>query len=219
MSTSPERERGMALIPRSRSGLVGLYEMPRGPLIILSGPSGSGKSTVIQRLLADPPGPLRLSVSATTRPPRPDEREGVDYYFWTREKFERKLAAGEFLEHAVVHGVDYYGTLRAEVEPHLAAGRGVVLDIDVQGAEQVRRECPDHVSVFLLTPIEELERRLRNRGTEDEATICRRLESARRELARAGEFHYQIINQDLDKATADLRAIVAGLFARARDAG
>src|SRR5947199_4011324 len=122
----------MALLPRSRFGLVRLSEMPRGPLIILSGPSGSGKTTVIQRLLADPPGPLRLSVSATTRPARPDEREGVDYYFWTREEFERRLAAGEFLEHAVVHGVDYYGTLRAEVEPYLTAGRGVVLDIDVQ---------------------------------------------------------------------------------------
>jgi guanylate kinase len=193
--------------------------MPRGPLIILSGPSGSGKSTVIKRLLADPPGPLRLSVSATTRPPRPDEREGVDYYFRTREEFEKKLAAGEFLEHAVVHGADYYGTLWAEVEPHLAAGRGVILDIDVQGAEQVRKQCPEQTSIFLHTPLEELERRLRRRGTEDEPTIRRRLESARRELARAGEFHYQIINQDLDKATADLRAIVAGLFARARDAG
>lgn len=193
--------------------------MARGPLIILSGPSGSGKSTVIKRLLADPPGPLRLSVSATTRPPRPGEQEGVDYYFWTRDEFERKLAAGEFLEHAVVHGVEHYGTLRTEVEPHLAAGRGVVLDIDVQGAEQVRRECPENTSIFLDTPIEELERRLRLRGTEDEAKIRRRLESAQQELARAGEFHYQILNQDLDKATADLRAIVAGLFARARDAG
>ena len=89
--------------------------MPRGPLIILSGPSGSGKTTVIQRLLADPPGPLRLSVSATTRPPRPDEREGVDYYFWTRDHFERELQRGSFLEHAQVHG-NYYGTLRREVE-------------------------------------------------------------------------------------------------------
>src|SRR6476646_11508400 len=118
MSTSPKRERGMVLIPRSRFGLVGLYEMPRGPLIILSGPSGSGKSTVIKRLLADPPGPLRLSVSATTRPPRPDERNGVDYHFWTRERFERELEKGTFLEHAVVHG-NYYGTPRAEVEPFL----------------------------------------------------------------------------------------------------
>src|SRR5205809_3719473 len=107
--------------------------MPRGPLIILSGPSGSGKSTVIQRLLADPPGPLRLSVSATTRPPRPGEVDGRDYYFWTRDRFEAELRAGAFLEHAVVHGANYYGTLRSEVEPDLERGTGVILDIDVQG--------------------------------------------------------------------------------------
>src|SRR5262249_36350376 len=106
-----------------------------------------------------------------------------------------------------------------EVEPHLAAGRGVILDIDVQGAQQVRRQCPDHTSIFLYTPLEELERRLRHRGSEDEATIRRRLESARRELAPAPEFHYQIINQDLDQATGELRSIVAGLFARGTDAG
>src|SRR3989442_12878512 len=133
--------------------------MPRGPLIILSGPSGSGKTTVIQRLLADPPGPLRLSVSATTRPPRPDEREGVDYYFWTRDEFERRLTAGEVLEHAVVHGANYYGALRAEVQPHLAAGRGVILDIDVQGAEQVRRQYPGQRAIFLFYPPGEVGRR------------------------------------------------------------
>src|SRR5262245_39798963 len=108
--------------------------MTRGPLVILSGPSGSGKSTVIRRLLADPPGPLRLSVSATTRRPRPGERDGVDYHFWTRERFEQELAAGAFLEHAIVHGEHRYGTLRAEVEPFLRDGTGVILDIDVQGA-------------------------------------------------------------------------------------
>src|SRR5262245_29104824 len=118
-----------------------------GPLIILSGPSGSGKSTVIRRLLADPPGPLRLSVSATTRPSRSGEVDGVDYHFWPRDRFERELTAGAFLEHALVHG-NYYGTLRAEVEPHLREGCGVILDIDVQGAAQVRQACPDHLSVF-----------------------------------------------------------------------
>src|SRR5947199_5185004 len=138
--------------------------MPTGPLIILSGPSGSGKSTVIRGLLADPPGPLRLSVSATTRPPRAGEHDGVEYHFWTRERFEQELASGAFLEHASVHG-NYYGTLRAEVEPYLHEGRGVILDIDVQGADQVRRKCPEHVSVFLLAPsLEEYERRLRRRG-------------------------------------------------------
>lgn len=193
--------------------------MARGPLVILSGPSGSGKSTVIQRLLADPPGPLRLSVSATTRPPRPGEVDGVDYHFWTREKFERELQAGAFLEHAVVHGTYYYGTLRAEVEPYLERGTGVILDIDVQGAEQVRRLCPDHVSVFLLAPtLAEYERRLVARG-EDPASIRRRMETARAELALADGYQYQITNDDLARATAELRGVVGREFERAHDAG
>jgi guanylate kinase len=191
-----------------------------GPLIILSGPSGSGKSTVIQRLLADPPGPLRMSVSATTRLPRPGEIDGTDYHFWTAERFERELAAGAFLEHAVVHGAGSYGTLRAEVEPYLAAGRGVVLDIDVQGAEQVRQIWPGHVSVFLKAPsMAEYERRLRARGTEDEATIARRMETAQAELAHAPGYQYQIINDDLARATAELRGVVGREFERIRNAG
>jgi guanylate kinase len=192
--------------------------MAKGPLVILSGPSGSGKSTVVRRLLDDPPGPLRLSVSATTRRPRPGEVDGRDYHFWTRERFERELAAGAFLEHAVVHGTDYYGTLRSEVEAEREAGRGVILVIDVQGAEQVRRLCPDHVSVFLYTPPEELERRLLLRGTEDKAVIRRRLETARAELAQRDKYQYQILNDDLARATAELRAIVAREFERGRDA-
>lgn len=192
----------------------------RGPLIILSGPSGSGKSTVLQRLLADPPGPLRLSVSATTRRPRPGETDGRDYHFWTRERFEQELATGAFLEHAQVHGVNYYGTLRAEVEPYLERGTGVVLDIDVQGAEQVRRIWPHHVSVFLKAPsMAEYERRLRARGTEDDASIRRRLETARAELAHAAGYQYQITNDDLARAAAELRQVVAREFERTRDAG
>jgi guanylate kinase len=190
----------------------------KGPLIILSGPSGSGKSTVIRRLLADPPGPLRLAVSATTRRPRPGEVDGTDYHFWTRDIFERELMAGAFLEHALVHGSDYYGTLRSEVEPDLAQGRGVILVIDVQGAEQVRRQCPGHVSVFLDTPLEELERRLRRRGTEGESVIRRRLETARAELAQKDKYQYHILNDDLARATAELRGIVAREFERSRDA-
>jgi guanylate kinase len=192
----------------------------RGPLVIVSGPSGSGKSTVIQRLLADPPGPLRHSVSATTRPPRPGEIDGTDYHFWTPERFERELAAGAFLEHAVVHGTGSYGTLRAEVEPFLAAGCGVVLDIDVQGAEQVRRLLPDHVSIFLKAPsMAEYERRLQARGSEDEATIGRRMETARAELAHAPGYQYQIINDDLARATAELRGVVGREFERIRNVG
>jgi guanylate kinase len=190
-----------------------------GPLIIVSGPSGVGKSTIIRRLLSDPPGPLRLSVSATTREARPAERDGADYYFWTRERFAAEVAAGAFLEHAVVHGQEY-GTLRSEVDPHRRAGVGVLLDIDVQGAEQVRRIEPDHVSVFLRAPsIEEYERRLRHRGTEDEAKIQRRLKAARAELALADSYSYQIVNEDVNAATTELRSIVADTFARTRYAG
>src|SRR5262249_35812009 len=109
-----------------------------GPLFILSGPSGSGKTTLIHEVLRDPPGPLRLSVSATTRPPRANEVDGVDYYFWTIDRFMQELHAGGFLEHATVHGHNY-GTLKSEVDPYRRQGLGVILDIDVQGAEQVRK--------------------------------------------------------------------------------
>lgn len=185
-----------------------------GPLIILSGPSGSGKTTLIRRLLDDPPEPIRLSVSATTRPPRADETDRVDYYFWTRQQFEEGLKAGKFLEHAEVHG-NYYGTLWSEVEPFRRQGRGVILDIDVQGAAQVRRLIPDHMSIFLRTScLATYEERLRKRGTESEETIQWRMESAREELRHAGEYTVQVINDDLDTALENLRAIVRDLFAR-----
>jgi guanylate kinase len=185
-----------------------------GPLLILSGPSGSGKSTVIRHLLAAADLPLRLSVSATTRPPRPGEQDGVDYYFRSRERFEDELRAGGFLEHALVHG-NYYGTLRREVEPYLAQGTGVILDIDVQGAEQVRKLCPDCIRVFLRTSSFEMyEERLRRRHTEDEATIQRRLKAARGELARAREYQYEVINDDLTAAVAELTGILRRHFQR-----
>lgn len=191
-----------------------------GPLIILCGPSASGKSTVIRRLLADPPGPLRLSVSATTREPRPGEINGEDYHFWTPEKFEQASRAGAFIEQACVHGMHSYGTLRSEVEPYLNRGIGVILDIDVQGAAQVRRQYPNHVSVFLKAPsMQEYENRLRARGTEDEANIRQRMQTAEAELAHADEYQYQIINDDLARAAAELRAVVAREFERTRNAG
>src|SRR5437879_2883416 len=133
----------------------------KGPLIILSGPSGSGKSTVLARLLEQTDLPLHLSVSATTRKPRPGEIDGVHYYFWTRQRFLGEKDAGAFLEWAEVHG-QYYGTLKEEVEPYRAGGKGVILDIDVQGAGQVRGLCPDSVSVFLRTSsLDAYEERLR----------------------------------------------------------
>jgi guanylate kinase len=143
----------------------------------------------------------------------------VDYHFWSNERFKDEVAAGAFLEHAVVHG-NNYGTLRSEVDPHRQAGMGVLLDIDVQGAEQVRSVVPDHVSVFLRAPsLEEYERRLRQRATENEPAIERRLAAARAELALAPTYSYQIVNEDLTTAIVELRAIVADQFARVRDDG
>ncbi len=193
--------------------------MTPGPLIIISGPSGSGKSTLIDQVLAKPPGPLRLSVSVTTRARRPAELDGVHYHFWSRERFLRERDAGGFLEWAEVHG-NYYGTLVAEVAPHRAMGQGVLLDIDMHGWEQVKRLCPDAVSIFVRTSSpEEYERRLRMRRTESAEQIERRLRAAAAELARAPEYEYQVINDDLPTAMAALRAIVNPLFERSRDAG
>ena len=157
--------------------------------------------------------PFRLgSVSATSRLPRHGEVDGIHYHFWTREQFERAIAAGEFLEYAIVHGKDYYGTLRREVDPYRVQGTGVILDIDVQGADQLRKNCPDAYSVFLETPPGEYERRLRSRGKDSEESIQRRLETARLELDRAGEFDVRLLNDDLDRAASELCEIVRRLF-------
>jgi guanylate kinase len=186
--------------------------MSLGPLIIVSGPAGSGKTTLIQRALEAFGPRLRHSVSATTRPPRGAEVDGVDYHFWTRERFERGVAAGEFLEYATVFGQHYYGTLRSEVDGYREQGVGVILDIDVQGADQLRVTCPDAFSVFVETPPGQYERRLRARGTDSEQAIQRRLATARAELARAGEFDRRILNDDVDRAAAELCAEIRRLF-------
>jgi guanylate kinase len=191
----------------------------KGPLIILSGPSGSGKSTVVAGLLARGDLPLHVSVSATTRPRRGYEQDGVHYHFWARPRFEEARKAGQFLEWAEVHG-HCYGTPCSEVEPYRARGAGVILVIDVQGAAQVRARCPDAVSVFLRTSRwETTEQRLRERHTEDEAAIQRRLAAARHELARAGEYDYQVLNDDLETAVEAFHAIVKGQFERSGHAG
>jgi guanylate kinase len=146
--------------------------------------------------------PLRLSISATTRAPRPNEKSGVHYFFWSKEKFLEEVQKGAFLERAEVHG-HCYGTLLSEVERYREMETGVLLDIDVQGARQVRQRFPEAVTVFLKTSSwEAYERRIRRRGTEDEAAILRRLATARRELACIAEYQYIVINDDDDLEAA-----------------
>ena len=187
--------------------------MRQGPLVIVSGPSASGKSTVVQRLLEQNSLPLRRAVTATTRQKREGERDGVDYHFWTLERFQEEIARGGMLEHACVFGRDWYGTPLTEVTPHRERGVGVILIIDVQGAAQVRARCPGVVSIFIRTgTLEVLERRLRERETENEESIGRRLRTAREELARAGEYDYVVVNDDLDTAVAEVRQILAAHF-------
>ncbi len=184
------------------------------PVIIVSGPSGSGKSTIIEKVLSTQDLPARLSVSATTRQPRPREKDGVHYHFWKRDRFEEGIAGDEFLEWAEVHG-NYYGTLRREVEPFRHKGIVVILDIDVQGARQVRLKLADAVTVFVRSSsLDSYEERLRKRGTETEASIERRLQTARAELARANEYDHQLINDDLESAVAQLRGIIHQLIPR-----
>jgi guanylate kinase len=186
--------------------------MNRGPLIIVSGPSGSGKSTLIRRVLDEGGLPLRLSVSVTTRQRRPGEVPGRDYFFWTEEEFNQAVAANAFVEYAQVHGRSY-GTPRSQIENHLEQGTGILLDIDYQGARQVKRCYPEAVSIFIRAPSwEEYERRLRGRGTETEATLQRRLDTAREELRHVEEYDEVVINDDLDRAYAEFRALLAEQF-------
>ena len=171
-----------------------------GILFILSGPSGVGKDTVLRHALPRVGG-IRTSISLTTRPPRADEHDGVDYCFVSPEDFAQRLARGELLEHAEVHG-HLYGTPRPWMLEQLRAGMDVVLEIDVQGALQVRAVFPDAVLIFLAPPNwHELARRLRARQTEDEESIRRRLENARREMRQIHEYHYLIFNDRLADAT------------------
>lgn len=179
-------------------------------LVVLSGPSGAGKSTVLRRLVERYPDQLRLSVSATTRPPRPGETDGIDYYFLNPEEFQRRRQAGEFLECFEVFGRGHwYGTLLAEVRPSPDDPRSVILDVDVAGADQVRRLFPGVPTIFLRPSSEqELQRRLRARGTETEEAIQRRLEVARRELARADEYQFQVVNDTVDDAVNQISEIL-----------
>ncbi|WP_303131403.1 guanylate kinase [Olsenella phocaeensis] len=178
--------------------------MPRTPrLFVISGPSGAGKGTLLSQVLRQRPD-LGLTVSATTRNPRPGEVDGVSYHFLGEDEFSRLVAEGAFLEWANVHG-HRYGTLRSEVDDRLARGSSVVLEIDPQGAFNVRRIYPDAVLVFIEPPsMELLEQRLRARGTEDEASIGLRLSNARLEMARAHEYDARVVNDELEAAAARL---------------
>ncbi len=182
--------------------------MRRGFALVVSAPSGAGKTTLCRRLISEDPE-ISFSVSFTTRPPRPREKEGVDYFFISKETFQKMIKEGAFLEWAEVHG-HYYGTSKAQVLKALERGQDILLDIDVQGAAQVKKILgKDAVLVFVLPPsFEELERRLRRRSTESEMAIRQRLENAKLEIARAEEFEYLILNDDLETAFQELKSIL-----------
>ncbi len=176
---------------------------------MIAAPSGAGKTSLVRALMGREPG-LRFSISCTTRQQRPNEVDGRDYFFVTQEEFSRMVAAREFLEHARVFDNDY-GTPRSQVEASLAAGQDLILEIDWQGAAQVRRALPESISIFILPPSrEELERRLRGRGTDSEAVIQRRLQDASADMAHWREFDYVVVNDDFEEALARLQAVVAG---------
>jgi guanylate kinase len=179
-----------------------------GLLIILSGPSGSGKDTVLSELAAHADDDLEFSVSLTTRQPRSWESDGTHYYFVNREYFEQKLMDGEILEHTCYSG-NYYGTPKTTVDEWLAAGKTVVLKIEVEGAQRIRETYPNCVSVFLLPPsLDVLAQRLFGRKSEDGAEIARRMEIAATELRHAADYDYLILNDALEYAVADFRAII-----------
>ena len=185
----------------------------RGTLYIVAAPSGAGKSSIVNAVLARDPN-ISLSISFTSRAPRPGERHAEHYHFIEAAAFEAMVAAGDFFEHALVHG-DWKGTARQSVEPQLSAGRDVLLEIDWQGARQVRSKIPDAVSVFILPPSRAaLEERMRKRGQDSEAVIAQRLAAAREEMSHYDEFDYVVVNEVFDDAVDEVGAIIAASRAR-----
>jgi len=183
-------------------------EPMRGTLYIVAAPSGAGKSSIVNACLARDAS-IALSISFTSRPPRPGERHAEHYHFISAGEFEAMIAAGDFFEYARVHG-DWKGTARQSVEPQLAAGRDVLLEIDWQGARQVREQVPDAVGIFILPPSREaLEERMRKRGQDSEATIATRLANAREEMAHFDDFDYLIVNEVFETAVDDMHAILS----------
>jgi guanylate kinase len=185
----------------------------RGSLFVISAPSGSGKTTLVRRLL-ESLDDIGFSISLTTRPVREGERDGVDYHFVTEEVFRRKVAEGEFLEWAEVHG-NLYGTSRVETEKTRASGKDILLDVDVQGAEQIRAAVPDAVTLFVLPPsFRVLEERLRGRRQDTPEVIDGRLEEARREVDHYEDYDYVLINESVEKTAELFKAIVLAQRAR-----
>ena len=179
----------------------------KGLLVVISAPSGGGKGTIMKELFERDDN-LRLSVSATTREPRPGEVDGTHYYFISREEFEALIDQGKMLEHAKYVG-NYYGTPRGPVEDWLSKGYDVFLEIEVQGGAQVKKLMPECVSIFVLPPsMKVLEERLRGRGTEEEATLQERLSTARQEIPHASDYDYIVINDRLEDAVTDILAIL-----------
>jgi guanylate kinase len=189
--------------------------MKKGTLFIFSAPSGAGKSS-LARALVDSSPDIAVSVSHTTRAPRPGEEHGVHYFFVTTEQFKSMADAGEFLEHAQVFD-NFYGTSRVAIEDLLEQGKNVILDIDWQGARAIKAQMPDACAIFILPPSrEELENRLRGRGQDSDEIIARRMRDAVSEMSHYQEFDYLVVNDDFDAALADLRAILAGHPEQAR---
>ena len=181
--------------------------MAEGILLIISGPSGVGKGTVCRHLMTIKEA-VKLSVSTTTRSPRPGEKEGIEYNFTTPARFKEMISEGAFLEWAVVHG-HYYGTTLSTVRNHLDRGEDLILEIDVQGASQVREKSPDSVSIFLAPPsLKALEKRITGRGTETAEKINRRLTTARREMDAYHFYNYVVVNDTVDHAAALIGAII-----------
>lgn len=189
---------------------------PQGTLYIFAAPSGAGKTSLVKALV-DTTNNIEVSVSHTTRVPRPGEVDGINYHFTDVATFQAMVAKGEFLEHAKVFD-NFYGTARVNIEQRLAAGADVILEIDWQGARQVREQFPQSIGVFILPPSRQaLEERLRDRGQDGEEVIARRMREAESEMSHYGEFDYLVINDDFDIALAELSAIVTAHRLRTQD--
>lgn len=180
--------------------------MEKGLLVVISGPSGAGKGTIYKRIIAETD--MKRSISVTTRAPRPGEVDGVDYYFRTEEEYQQMIAAGEFLETAAVYE-NYYGTPKAPVFENLENGSDVLFEVDVHGARSIKKKYPEAVAIFVMTPtFEDLEKRLRARGTESEESLKTRLGAAKRELGKYELFDYIVFNDDVDVATQEVLDII-----------